>query len=171
MTITDGEVQLIVVASIEVAGQTVLAQDEITLPWSSKLERGDWRLSPGKLAFAKADTGVSLVGMVETMARTQLAAAIPEITFPDSVSLPLVSPNQRLSELRLARAEATTGWLEFSLSVGATAQPIREPQLRQPQPEEYLPVEQFRSEPVPVSPPRLRAPTDFESRRDRSFFR
>jgi hypothetical protein len=170
VTIADGELQLIIIAGIEVAGQTVLAQDEITLPWSSKLERGDWRLTPGKLAFAKADTGVSLVGMVETMARNQLAAAIPEITFPDSIPLPLVSQNQRLPELRLARAEATSGWLEFSLSVGTAAQPIREPQLRQPQPEEYVPVEQFRSEPLPVSPPRLRAPTDFESRRDRSRF-
>lgn len=170
VTIADGELQLIIIAGIEVAGQTVLAQDEITLPWSSKLERGDWRLTPGKLAFAKADTGVSLVGMVETMARNQLAAAIPEITFPDSIPLPLVSQNQRLPELRLARAEATSGWLEFSLSVGTAAQPIREPQLRQPQPEEFVPVEQFRSEPLPVSPPRLRAPTDFESRRDRSRF-
>lgn len=171
VAITDGEVRLIVVAGIEVAGQTVLAQDEITLPMTSKLERGDWHLTPGQLAFAKADTGVSLVGMVETMARTQLAAAIPEITFPDAIPVPLVSPNQRLTAMRLARAEASSGWLEFSLAFGSTPQPIREPQLRQPQPEEYLPVEQFRSEPVPVSPPRLRAPTDFESRRDRSFFR
>lgn len=171
VAIADGEVRLIVVAGIEVAGQTVLAQDEITLPMTSKLERGDWHLTPGQLAFAKADTGVSLVGMVETMARTQLAAAIPEITFPDAIPVPLVSPNQRLTAMRLARAEASSGWLEFSLAFGSTPQPIREPQLRQPQPEEYLPVEQFRSEPVPVSPPRLRAPTDFESRRDRSFFR
>lgn len=171
VTIGDGQVQLIVVAGIEVAGQTVLAQDEITLPWSSKLERGDWRLTPGQLAFAKADTGVSLVGMVETMARTQLEAAIPEITFPEAVPLPLVSPNQPLTKLRLVRAEAKSGWLEFSLAIGAAAQPIPEPQLRQPQPDEYVPVERFRSEPVPVSPPRLRAPTDFESRRDRSFFR
>lgn len=171
VAIADGEVRLIVVAGIEVAGQTVLAQDEITLPMTSKLERGDWHLTPGQLAFAKADTGVSLVGMVETMARTQLAAAIPEITFPDAIPVPLVSPNQRLTAMRLARAEASSGWLEFSLAFGSTPQPIREPQLRQPQPEEYVPVEQFRSEPVPVSPPRLRAPTDFESRRDRSFFR
>lgn len=171
VTISDGQVQLIVVAGIEVAGQTVLAQDEITLPWSSKLERGDWRLTPGQLAFAKADTGVSLVGMVETMARTQLAAAIPEITFPEAVPLPLVSPNQPLTKLRLARAEAKSGWLEFALAIGAATQPIPEPQLRQPQPDEYVPVEPRRSEPVPVSPPRLRAPTDFESRSDRSFFR
>lgn len=171
VTIADGQLQLIVVAGIEVAGQTVLAQDEITLPWSSKLERGEWRLTPGKLAFAKADTGVSLVGMVETMARTQLAAAIPVVTFPEAFPLPTVSPNQRLSELRLASAEASDGWLTFSLAVGAAAQPAREPQLRQPVPEEYVPVEQFRSEPLPVSPPRLHAPTDIESRRDRSFFR
>lgn len=171
VTIADGQLQLIVVASIEVAGQTVLAQDEITLPWSSNLQRGEWRLTPGKLEFAKADTGVSLVGMVETMARTQLAAAIPEITFPEAFPLPRISPNQRLSELRLASADASAGWLTFSLAVGAAAQPVREPQLRQPVPEEYVPIEQIRSEPVPVSPPRLRAPTDFESRRDRSFFR
>lgn len=171
VTIADGQLQLIVVAGIEVAGQTVLAQDEITLPMTSKFERGEWRLTPGQLAFAKADTGVSLVGMVETMARTQLAAAIPEIALPDTISLPMVSPNQRLSELRLARAEASSGWLEFSLAVGAATQPVREPQLRQPVPEEYVPIEQFRSEPMPVSPPRLRAPSDFESRRDRSFFR
>lgn len=171
VAIADGEVRLIVVAGIEVAGQTVLAQDEITLPMTSKLERSDWHLTPGQLAFAKADTGVSLVGMVETMVRTQLAAAMPEITFPDSVPMPLIAPNQRLTAMRLARAEASSGWLEFSLAFGSTPQPIREPQLRQPQPEEYVPVEQFRSEPVPVSPPRLRAPTDFESRRDHSFFR
>lgn len=171
VTIADGQLQLIVVAAIEVAGQTVLAQDEITLPMTSKLERGEWRLTPGQLVFAKADTGVSLVGMVETMARTQLASAIPEITFPEAFPLPMVSPNQRLTELRLARADASSGWLTFSLAVGAAAQPVREPQLRQPVPEEYVPVEQFRSEPVPVSPPRLRAPSDFESRHDRSFFR
>ncbi len=171
VTIADDELQLIVVASIEVAGQTVLAQDEIRLPWSSKLERGEWRLTPGQLVFAKADTGVSLVGMVETMARTQLAAAIPEITFPEALPVPTISANPRLSELRLARAEASSGWLTFSLAVGAAAQPIREPQLRQSVPEGYIPVEQLRSEPVPVSPPRLRAPSDFESRRDRSFFR
>lgn len=171
VTIADGQLQLIVVASIEVAGQTVLAQDEITLPWSSSLQRGEWRLTPGKLEFAKADTGVSLVGMVETMARTQLAAAIPEITFPEAFPLPRISPNQPLSELRLASADASSGWLTFSLAVGAAAQPVHEPQLRQPMPEEYVPVEQFRSKPTPVSPPRLRAPTDFESRRDRSFFR
>lgn len=170
VTIADGELQLIVVAGIEVAGQTVLAQDEIRLPWSSKLEHGEWRLTPGQLAFAKADTGVSLVGMVETMVRTQLAAAIPVVTFPEALPLPMVSPNQSLTELRLASADASSGWLTFSLAIGA-AQPIREPQLRQPVPEDYVPVEQFRSEPVPVSPPRLRAPTDFESRRDRSFFR
>ncbi len=171
VTIADGELRLIVLAGIEVAGQTVLAQDEITLPWSSKLERGEWRLTPGKLEFAKADTGVSLVGMVETMARTQLAAAIPEITFPEAFPLPRISPNQRLSELRLASSDASSGWLTLSLAIGAAAQPVREPQLRQPVPEEYVPVEQIRSEPVPVSPPRLRAPIDFESRRDRSFFR
>lgn len=161
VTIGDGQMQLIVVAGIEVAGQTVLAQDEITLPWSSRLERGDWRLTPGQLAFAKADTGVSLVGMVETMARTQLSSAIPEITFPESVPLPLVSANQPVTKLRLARAEAKSGWLEFSLAVGSATQPVPEPQLRQPQPDEYVPVEPQRSEPVPVSPPRLRAPTDF----------
>ena len=171
VTIADGQVQLIVVAGIEVAGQTVLAQDEIRLPWSSKLDRGEWRLTPGQLVFAKADTGVSLVGMVETMARTQLAAAIPVITFPEAFPLPKISANQRLSELRLASTEASSGWLTFSLAVGAAGEPIREPQLRQPVPEEYVPVEQFRSEPVPVAPPRLRAPSDFESRRDRSFFR
>lgn len=173
VTIADGQVRLIVVASIEVAGQTVLAQDEITLPWTSKLAQGDWRLTPGQLVFAKADTGVSLVGMVETMARTQLAAAIPEITFPETIPLPLApsTSNQPLTKLRLARAEAKSGWLEFSLAVGSTSQPIPESQFRQPQPDEYVPVEQFRSEPIPVSPPRLRAPTDFESRRDHGFFR
>lgn len=171
VTIADGQLQLIVVASIEVAGQTVLAQDEITLPWSSKLDRGEWRLTPGKLEFAKADTGVTLVGMVETIARTQLATAIPEVTFPEAFPLPMISSNQRLSGLRLASADASSGWLTFSLAVGTAAQPVREPQLRQPVPEKYVPVEQFRSEPLPVSPPRLRAPTDFESRRDRNFFR
>ncbi len=171
VTIAGGELRLIVHAGIEVAGQTVLAQDEITLPWSSNLERGEWRLTPGQLLFAKADTGVSLVGMVETMARTQLAAAIPVVTFPEAFPLPRISPNQRLSELRLAKADASDGWLTFLLAVDAAASPVREPQLRQPVPEEYVPVEQFRSEPLPVSPPRLRAPTDFESRRDRSFFR
>lgn len=171
VTISNGELQMIVVAGIEVAGQTVLAQDEITLPWSSKLERGEWQLTPGKMAFAKADTGVSLVGMVETMARTQLAAAIPVVTFPEAFPLPRISPNQRLSELRLAKAGASDGWLTLSLAVDAAASPVRKPQFRQPVPEEHVPVERFRSEPVPVSPPRLRAPTNFESRRDRSFLR
>ncbi len=171
VTIADGQLQLIVVASIEVGGQTVLAQDEITLPWSSNLDRGEWRLTPGQIVFAKAETGVSLAGMVETMARTQLAAAIPVVTFPEAFPLPRLSPNQRLSELRLASADASAGWLTFSLAVGAAVQPVREPQLRQPVPEEYVPVKQLRSEPVPVAPPRLRAPSNFESRRDRSFFR
>ena len=132
---------------------------------------GEWRLTPGQIVFAKAETGVSLAGMVETMARTQLAAAIPVVTFPEAFPLPRLSPNQRLSELRLASADASAGWLTFSLAVGAAVQPVREPQLRQPVPEEYVPVKQLRSEPVPVAPPRLRAPSNFESRLDRSFFR
>lgn len=161
VAIANGEVQLIVVASIEVAGQTVLAKDEITLPMSSELDRGEWRLVPGKLAFAKADTGVTLVGMVETMVRTQLAAAIPEVTFPESLPLPIVAANQRVTELRLARSEATAGWLEFTMSASNSARSTREPQLRQPQPEELAPIESIRSKPVSINPPRLRAPSDF----------
>ena len=171
VAIADGELRLIVVAGVEVAGQTVLAQDEITLPLSSKIERGEWRVTPGSLEFAKADNGVTLVGLMETMARTQLAAAIPTIALPDSLALPSISSNGPATALRIARAEAASGWLTLSLKVGSEAQPISEPQLRQPPRDEYRPVEQIRSEPVQVSPPRLRAPTDFESRRDRSFFR
>ena len=171
VTIADGELKLIIVAGIDVAGQTVLAQDEITLPLSSKIERGEWRVTPGKLEFAKADTGVTLVGMMATMARAQLAAAIPTISLPDSLLLPGISSKQSTTPLRLARAEAASGWLTLSLKVGAESRSVPEPQFRQPQPEEYVPVEQFFSEPVPVSPPRLRAPSDFESRRDRNFFR
>ena len=171
VTIADGELKLIIVAGIEVAGQTVLAQDEITLPLSSKIERGEWRVTPGQLVFANADKGVTLVGMMATMARTQLAAAIPTISLPDSLLLPGISSKQSTTPLRLARAEAASGWLTLSLKVGAESRSVSEPQFPQPQPEEYVPFEQFRSEPVPVSPPRLRAPSDFESRRDRSFFR
>ncbi len=171
VTIADGELRLIIVAGIDVAGQTVLAQDEITLPLSSKIERGEWRVTPGQLVFANADKGVTLVGMMATMARTQLAAAIPTISLPDSLLLPGISSKQSTTPLRLARAEAASGWLTLSLKVGAESRSAPEPQFRQPQPEEYVPFEQYRSEPVPVSPPRLRAPSDFESRRDRSFFR
>ena len=153
VSIVGGELRLTVVASIEVAGQTVLAQDEITVPMSSKFERGEWRLIPGQLAFAKADNGVSLVGMVETLVRNQLASAFPDVVLPDSIPLPASMPTQPMASLRLARADASAGWLTLSLMFGATAQPIPEPQ-----PEEAAPFE--------IVPPRLIAPPRLESRRD-----
>ncbi len=153
ISIADGEVRLTVVASIEVAGQTVLAQDEITVPFSSKIERGEWRMTPGKLAYAKADHGVTLVGMVETLVRNQLTAAVPDVVVPDAIVVPGNLSTQVTSSLRLARAEASSGWLTLSLAFGATAQPIPEPQ-----PEEAGPFE--------IVPPRLIIPPRLESRRD-----
>ncbi len=153
ISIIEGVLRLTVVASIEVAGQTVLAQDEITVPISSKFERGEWRLIPGQLAFAKADNGVSLVGMVETLARSQLAAAFTDIALPDSIPLPASMPTQPMASLRLARADASSGWLTLSLTFGASTQPIQKPQ-----PEEAGPFE--------IVPPRLIAPPQLESRRD-----
>lgn len=152
ISIADGELRLIVVASIEVAGQTVLAQDEITVPFSSKFERGEWRVTPGQLVYAKADTGVTLVGMVETLVRNQLTAAFPDVVLPDAIELPTNMPTQPTASLRLARADASAGWLTLSLTFGATTQPIPEPQ-----PQETRPFE--------IVPPRLIAPPQLESRR------
>ena len=153
ISIAEGELRLTVVASIEVAGQTVLAQDEITVPLSSKLERGEWRLMPGQLAYAKADKGVTLAGMVETLVRNQLTAAFPDVVLPDSIPLPASMPSQPMASLRLARADASAGWLTLSLTFAAMAQPIPEPQ-----PEAAGPFE--------IVPPRLIAPPRLESRRD-----
>ena len=153
ISIVEGELRLTVVASIEVAGHTVLAQDEITVPMSSKFERGECRLTPGQLAFAKADNGVSLAGMVETLVRNQLASAFPDVVLPDSIPLPASMPSQPMASMRLARADASAGWLTLSLTFGAMAQPIPEPQ-----PEEAGPFE--------IVPPRLIAPPRLESRRD-----
>ncbi|MBC7820746.1 MAG: hypothetical protein IAG10_28000, partial [Planctomycetaceae bacterium] len=153
ISIAEGELRLTVIASIEVAGQTVLAQDEITVPLTSKLERGEWRVTPGQLAFAKADNGVTLAGMVETLVRNQLTAAFPDVVLPDSIPLPTSVPMQSMASLRLARADASSGWLTLSLTFGAMAQPIPEPQ-----PEEAGPFE--------IVPPRLIAPPRLESRRD-----
>lgn len=153
ISITDGELQLRVVASIEVAGQTVLAQDEITVPLVSKRERREWRLMPGQLVFAKADMGVTLAGMVETLVRNQLAAAFPDVVLPDAIPLPTNRPTESTTSLRLSRADASSGWLTLSLTVGEAAQPNPEPQ-----PEEAGPFE--------IMPPRLIAPPRLESRRD-----
>ena len=153
ISIADGEVRLTVVASIEVAGQTVLAQDEITVPFTSKIERGEWRMTPGPLAYAKADQGVTLAGMVETLVRNQLTAAVPDVVVPDAITVPGNLSTPPKSSLRLARAEASSGWLTLSLAFGATAQPLPEPQ-----PEEFGPFE--------IVPPRLVAPLRLESRRD-----
>ncbi len=160
ISIVKGELRLVVVASIEVAGHTVLAQDEITVPLSSKFERGEWRMTTGQLKYAKADNGVSLVGMVETLVRNQLAAAFPDVVLPDSLPLPASVPTQPMASLRLAKTEASEGWLTLSMTFGATAQTIPIPE---PQPEEAGPFE--------IVPPRLIAPPRLESRRDsRGFF-
>ena len=151
--IAEGELRLTVVASIEVAGQTVLAQDEITVPLVSKQERGEWRLMPGQLVFAKADMGVTLAGMMESLVRNQLAAAFPDVVLPDAIPLPTRVSKEPTNSLRLARAEAASGWLTLSLTVGAAAQPIPEPQ-----PAEAGPFE--------IVPPRLIAPPRLETRRD-----
>jgi len=151
--IADGEFRLMVNAAIEVAGQTVLAQDEITVPFSSKIGRRKWRVTPGQIAFAKADNGVSLAGMVETLVRNQLLAAFPDIVLPDVIPLPNNLATQTRTSLRLAHTDASSGWLTLSLSIGELAQPIPEPQ-----PEEAGPFE--------IVPPRLIAPPRLESRRD-----
>jgi hypothetical protein len=146
--VVEGELRLIVVASIEVAGATVLAQDEITVPLTSKLERGEWRMTAGQLAFAKADQGVSLAGMVETLVRNQLTAVFPDVVLPDSVSLPASVPSQPMNFLRLARAEASNGWLTLSVTMGTKPQPIPEPHQEDAGPFEVVP-------PRLIAPPRL----------------
>ena len=57
VSIAAGKISLVINASIEVAGQTVLAQDEITVPLTWKTQHNAWQIDPGKLEFAKADQG------------------------------------------------------------------------------------------------------------------
>ncbi|MFM9966163.1 MAG: hypothetical protein ACKV2Q_33715 [Planctomycetaceae bacterium] len=154
VSFADGELRLMIVASIEVAGQTVLAQDEITVPFSSKIERGEWRAKAGQLAFAKGGNGITLASMVETLVRNQLATAFPDVVLPDSIPLPGSVSNPSMPALRLSRAEATSGWLTLSLSFGGTSPRGPTPE---PQPEEPRPFE--------IVPPRLIVPMRLESRR------
>lgn len=155
VSFADGELRLMIVASIEVAGQTVLAQDEITVPFSSKIEQGEWRVKAGQLAFAKGGNGITLASMVETLVRNQLATAFPDVVLPESIALPISGSMPSMPALRLARAEASSGWLTLSLSFGGTSSRGPTPE---PQPEEPRPFE--------IVPPRLIAPMRLESRRD-----
>lgn len=121
VSISSGQVSLVVNASIEVAGQTVLAQDEITVPLSWKAQHNAWRIDPGKLEFAKADQGISLVGMMEALARTPLANTIPTTLLPQGINLP--SDAAAAPSLQIARIKATDGWLTIALAVEAFRQP------------------------------------------------
>ena len=126
--IEEGQLSLIVNASVEVAGQTILAQDEITLPMTWKTRRNEWQVDPGAVEFAKADQGLSLVGMVETLARTQLSQAIPATLIPQTLTLP--SDAGSFTSLQVAGVEATAGWLTLSLKIDAGSQPVSEEALR-----------------------------------------
>ena len=123
-----GQLLLVVNASVEVAGNTVLTQDEITMPLTWKIHRNAWQVDPGKMTFAKADQGISLVGMLEALARTQLANAIPATLLPQAIALP--SDAGSVSSLRVASVKATDGWLTLLLSVDAIQQPVPEGAVR-----------------------------------------
>ena len=128
VSISAGQVSLVVNASIEVAGQTVLAQDEITVPLTWKTQQNAWQIDPGKLEFAKADQGISLVGMMESLARTQLANTIPTTLLPQGINLPSdVGPT---SSLQVASLKATDGWLTLALTVESFQQRIPEESAR-----------------------------------------
>lgn len=122
--IDEDRLLLIVNASVEIAGQTVLAQDEMTLPLTVTAKSGGWLWQPGTLVFAKGDQGVSLVGMLETLARSQLAEALPATILPASIDLP--GDQTALNSLRLTKTAASAGWLTFSLSVDSPLSPISE---------------------------------------------
>ncbi len=124
----EDQLLLLVNASVEVAGQTVLGQDEITMPLAWKTQRNAWQVNPGKVAFAKADQGISLVGMMESLARTQLANAIPTTLLPQTIALP--SDVGSVSSLQVASVKATDGWLTLSLIVAAIQQPVPEEAVR-----------------------------------------
>ena len=128
VSIAAGKISLVINASIEVAGQTVLAQDEITVPLTWKTQHNAWQIDPGKLEFAKADQGISLVGMMESLARTQLANTIPTTLLPQGINLPSdVGPTP---SLQVASLRATDGWLTFALTVESFQQRIPEESAR-----------------------------------------
>ncbi len=120
----DSRLLLTIRASVEVAGQTVLAQDDITVPLSWNGQSDVWLVHAGPLAFAKADEGVSLFGMIATLVRGQLAAMFPDIELPKSIELP--ASETPLKSLRLEKAEASSGWLRLSLGVEKPAAPSTE---------------------------------------------
>ncbi|HLQ47233.1 MAG TPA: hypothetical protein VK137_20985, partial [Planctomycetaceae bacterium] len=123
--IADGQLLLIVNVGVEVAGQTVLAQDEITLPLSWTVRSDECQIVPGRLAFAKGDNGVSLVSMMESLARSQLAEAIPATLLPQSIAIP-VEESPPLS-LRLAKVDASSGWLTVSLHIESSMESRQKP--------------------------------------------
>ena len=152
-----GQLLLVVNASVEIAGNTVLTQDEITMPLTWKNHRNAWQVDPGKMTFAKADQGISLVGMMESLARTQLANAIPATLLPQAIALP--SDAGSVSSLRVASVKATDGWLTLLLSVDAIQQPVPEGAVRpttiiraqSPSANQHQSQTQLRSQPVTIT--------------------
>lgn len=133
--IEEGRLLLIINAGVEIAGQSVLSPDEITVPLTPTVVRGTWRWQPGPMTFAKGDQGLSLVGVMESLARKQLAEAIPETVMPATLRWPGLEAMP--ASLRLVKSEASSGWLTLSLSadpVNRAAQPM--PQPREP---DYIP--------------------------------
>ncbi len=159
LKIAAGKVLLIVNASVEVAGQTVLAQDEITVPLTWAARKGEWQVDPGMMAFARGNNDVSLAGMMETLVRSQLAEAIPATVLPQSFAIPLAEGQSQ--SLRFAKTDASAGWLTLSLDIESNQRPI--PNQMQPIPEEAFPLPDLSRSEVsttrrlkPISSPRDR---------------
>ncbi len=142
----DNEVRLIINASLEVSGKTVLSQDEITLPFTSKFEAGDWHVRPGAPLFAKGEQGLSLVGAMESLVRNQLAGSLPEIVMPTITEL--VDMTTAKSALQLQSTKTESGWLSVSWAVA----PDQQKALTAPVPEFIIPAS-------PHQPVREMAPT------------
>ncbi len=167
MKIDKGSVRLLVKAGIEIAGQTILAEDEITMPLLLADKQTAWRIEPGTLSFAKADSGTALVGMVDTIVRNQLAASIPATSYPKS--LPITDPDLPLDSMQMTKMEATPGWLTISFAAEPRGQRIlHEYEVpRQSLPDEVLPS-------IEIVPPRLQPlpdetlPNDSTARRSTS---
>lgn len=148
--------RLIINASVEVAGQTVLSQDEITLPFTAKMTAREWRVHPEAPLFAKAGQGFSLVGAMASLVRSQLAASLPEVALPIAISFDNTTSNR--FELRLQSTTADSGWFTASW-IAVSAQ---QPTLTEPVPEFVVP-----KKPEPRTP-RIPQDLDDSSARSRS---
>ena len=69
---------------------------------------------------------------MESMVRGQLAEAIPATLLPQSIAIPVEESS--VMSLRLAKVDASSGWLTLSLNIESRQQPVSEEVVPSPAP-------------------------------------